>query len=386
MIIFSYNFLQVIFFPIFILIAFYRVLIKKETLNSLLQKLFCLFKFSKISNYEYLIHFSSIGELNSIDFLIKKLKEEKILLTCSTLSSYSLANNKYERLDIIFLPLDFRWNVVNFLSRVKINKIIWVDSEIWPNWLIQSRKKNIKNILVNARLSEKSYLRWRNFTSLSKELGKKYNLIFAKSMNDKKKFESIFFNKVLYFGNLKFYQSVKLNSEKKNVVCFASIHKNEFSQIKEIIKHINNSKIDEFIIIPRHIQFSNQLKKIFRHNNNLKISILDEFGKNNKVYEKSKVVFMGGSLISHGGQNPIEPLSRGCKIISGIHVDNFIEVYSELENLLLAKTSKNNDLKEIASMIEELMINEKNNDLIIEKYFKSKTENLGLLVNQIKEC
>jgi len=118
----------------------------------------------------------------------------------------------------------------------------------------------------------------------------------------------------------------------------------------------------------------------------LKISILDEFGKNNKVYEKSKVVFMGGSLISHGGQNPIEPLSRGCKIISGVHVDNFIEVYSELENLLLAKTSKNNDLKEIASMIEELIINEKNNDLIIEKYFKSKTENLGLLVNQIKEC
>ena len=109
-------------------------------------------------------------------------------------------------------------------------------------------------------------------------------------------------------------------------------------------------------------------------------------GKNNKVYEKSKVVFMGGSLISHGGQNPIEPLSRGCKIISGFHVDNFIEVYSELENLLLAKTSKNNDLKEIASMIEELMINEKNNELIIEKYFKSKTENLGLLVNQIKEC
>ena len=132
--------MQVIFFPIFILIAFYRVLIKKETLNSLLQKLFCLYKFSKTSNYEYLIHFSSIGELNSIDFLIKKLKEEKILLTCSTLSSYSLANNKYERLDIIFLPLDFRWNVVNFLSRVKINKIIWVDSEIWPNWLIQSTK------------------------------------------------------------------------------------------------------------------------------------------------------------------------------------------------------------------------------------------------------
>ena len=58
MIIFSYNFLQVIFFPIFILIALYRVLIKKENLDSLLQKLFCLFKFSRISNYEYLIHFS----------------------------------------------------------------------------------------------------------------------------------------------------------------------------------------------------------------------------------------------------------------------------------------------------------------------------------------
>lgn len=386
MIIFSYNFLQIVFFPIFVLIAVYRVLIRKETLHSLSQKLFCLFDFAKINNCEFLIHFSSIGELNSISFLIKNFKGKKIILSCSTLSSYSLAKKKYEDFDIIFLPLDFQWNVISFLSKVTIKKIIWIDSEIWPNWLIHSKKKNIKNILVNGRLSEKSYSRWKKFSSLSKELGKKYNLIFAKSINDKDKFETIFSKNVLYLGNLKFYQTLKFKSDKKNIICFASIHKNEFNQVAEIIELINKNDVHEVIIIPRHIHYSNELRKKFINSRSSKISILDKFGKNNEVYEKSKLVFMGGSLISHGGQNPIEPLSKGCMIISGRHINNFLEIYNELENLLLAKVSKNNDLKEIAYMIQEVFNNEKNNRLIIEEYFKTKTKNLDLLVSEIKKC
>ena len=147
MIIFSYNFLQIIFFPIFLLIAFFRIIFKKENFTSFTQKVFCDYNFTELNEFDYLIHFSSIGELNSIDYLVENLSNKKILLTCSTLSSYNLAKKKYQKYPIIFLPLDFKWNINKFLNYIKIKKIIWIDSEIWPNWLtISKRKKNKKYI------------------------------------------------------------------------------------------------------------------------------------------------------------------------------------------------------------------------------------------------
>ena len=152
MIIFSYNFLQIIFFPIFLLIALLRIIFKKENFTSFTQKVFCNYNFSELKEFDYQIHFSSIGELNSINYLVENLSTPKILLTCSTLSSYNLATKKYQKYKVIFLPLDFKWNINKFLQYIKIKKIIWIDSEIWPNWLVISKRKKIKNILVNGRL------------------------------------------------------------------------------------------------------------------------------------------------------------------------------------------------------------------------------------------
>ena len=190
MIIFSYNFLQVIFFPIFLFITFIRIIFKKENFNSFNQKVLCNYNFSELNEFDYLIHFSSIGELNSIDYLVENLSNTKILLTCSTLSSYNLAKKKYQKYLIIFLPLDFKWNINKFLNHIKIKKIIWIDSEIWPNWLIASKRKKIKSILVNGRLSDKSFSRWMSFSSFSKLLGSQYSLVIAKSLEDKKNLRS----------------------------------------------------------------------------------------------------------------------------------------------------------------------------------------------------
>ncbi|GIR65306.1 MAG: hypothetical protein CM15mP70_04130 [Pelagibacteraceae bacterium] len=168
MIIFSYNILQIIFFPIIFFIALFRIIFNKENFTSFTQKFLCNYNFSELDKFDYLIHFSSIGELNSINYLIENLSTKKILLTCSTLSSYNLAKKKYQKYSVIFLPLDFKWNINKFLQHIKIKKIIWIDSEIWPNWLIISKRKKIKNILINGRLSDKSFSRWKNFSSFSK--------------------------------------------------------------------------------------------------------------------------------------------------------------------------------------------------------------------------
>ena len=386
MIFFSYNFLQILFFPIFVLLALFRIVLNKENLKSIKQKILCNYNFTKLRELDHLIHFSSIGELNSINYLIENLSTKKIILSCSTLSSYNLAKKKYQNFLIIFLPLDFSWNINKFLSRTNIKKIIWIDSEIWPNWLIISKRKKIKNILINGRLSEKSYSRWSNFSSFAQLLGSQYSLIFAKSYDDKIKFENIFKKNVFHFGNLKFYQKLNLINNKKNIICFASIHKEEFEKVLEIIQYLNFSSIEKIIIIPRHVHFSSKLQSMIKQNYVNKIFILDKFGENDSAYESAKLTFMGGSLFEHGGQNPLEPLSKGCFVLSGQYINNFKEIYSELENLSLAKVLNFNNAQEISSMMNKYIDMEINNHQDIQDYFNLNTKQLRLIIDKVEEC
>jgi 3-deoxy-D-manno-octulosonic-acid transferase len=386
MIFFSYNFLQILFFPIFFLLALFRIFLNKENLKSIKQKILCNYNFTKLRELDHLIHFSSIGELNSINYLIENLSTKKIILSCSTLSSYNLAKKKYQNFLIIFLPLDFSWNINKFLSHTNIKKIIWIDSEIWPNWLIISKRKRIKNILINGRLSEKSYSRWSNFSSFAQLLGSQYSLIFAKSFDDKIKFENIFKKNVFHFGNLKFYQKLNLINNKKNIICFASIHKEEFEKVLEIIQYLNFSSIEKIIIIPRHVHFSSKLQSMIKQNYVNKIFILDKFGENDSAYESAKLTFMGGSLFEHGGQNPLEPLSKGCFVLSGQYINNFKEIYSELENLSLAKVLNFNNAQEISSMMNKYIDMEINNHQDIQDYFNLNTKQLRLIIDKVEEC
>lgn len=386
MIFFSYNFLQILFFPIFFLLALFRIVLNKENLKSIKQKILCNYNFTKLRELDHLIHFSSIGELNSINYLIENLSTKKIILSCSTLSSYNLAKKKYQNFLIIFLPLDFSWNINKFLSRTNIKKIIWIDSEIWPNWLIISKRKKIKNILINGRLSEKSYSRWSNFSSFAQLLGSQYSLIFAKSFDDKIKFENIFKKNVFHFGNLKFYQKLNLINNKKNIICFASIHKEEFEKVLEIIQYLNFSSIEKIIIIPRHVHFSSKLQSMIKQNYVNKIFILDKFGENDSAYESAKLTFMGGSLFEHGGQNPLEPLSKGCFVLSGQYINNFKEIYTELENLSLAKVLNDNNAQEISSMMNKYIDMEINNHQDIQDYFNLNTKQLRLIIDKVEEC
>ena len=386
MIFFSYNFLQILFFPIFFLLALFRIVLNKENLKSIKQKILCNYNFTKLRELDHLIHFSSIGELNSINYLIENLSTKKIILSCSTLSSYNLAKKKYQNFFIIFLPLDFSWNINKFLSRTNIKKIIWIDSEIWPNWLIISKRKKIKNILINGRLSEKSYSRWSNFSSFAQLLGSQYSLIFAKSYDDKIKFENIFKKNVFHLGNLKFYQKLNLINNKKNIICFASIHKEEFEKVLEIIQYLNFSSIEKIIIIPRHVHFSSKLQSMIKQNYVNKIFILDKFGENDSAYESAKLTFMGGSLFEHGGQNPLEPLSKGCFVLSGQYINNFKEIYTELENLSLAKVLNNNNAQEISSKMNKYIDMGIDNHQDIQDFFDLNTKQLRLIIDKVEEC
>ncbi len=383
--IFSYNIILTFFYPIILLIGMMRLSFRKENYLSFQQKFFANHDYSKFQKVNIIIHFASIGELNSIKFLLDKLNNEGILLTCSTLSSYNLSKKKYPHINIIFLPIDFQWNVKRFISNINVEKILWIDSEIWPNWLNYSKKAKIKNILVNGRLSKKSYTNWIKIKSFSTYLGKKYELIFAKSVEDKDRLYKVFQSEIYYFGNLKFYLDVSIPKGKKNNLCFASIHKAEFEKIIQIISKLDLNLFESIIIIPRHIQFSNDLKMMLGENLKNKIEIHKKYGETQTIFDNSKIVFMGGSLIHRGGQNPLEALARGCYIISGEYNDNFKDQYLDLVKLNLASIV-NNDTSMISSKINDLVdLNFDNSNLIV-NYFKDNKKNLNKMIEMIQQC
>ncbi len=234
-------------------------------------------------------------------------------------------------------------------------------------------------------MSNKSYTSWKKLNFLSVYLGKKYELILAKSLEDKKKLNEIFKREVFYFGNLKFYLKVNTSTEKKNTLCFASIHRAEFESIMNIISRLNIELYDSITIIPRHIQFANDLKLLFDKNFNNKIKVHERFGESEFIFDNSKIVFMGGSLINHGGQNPLEALARGCYILSGKFNENFKDQYLDLERLGLASIIDNN-LNEISMKINDLIKLNFDNSYLISKYFEDNKKYFNKMIEMIEKC
>tara|TARA_B100000029_G_scaffold332966_1_gene325131 strand:- start:2446 stop:3234 length:789 start_codon:yes stop_codon:yes gene_type:complete len=216
----------------------------------------------------------------------------------------------------------------------------------------------------------KSFKRWKKIKSFSKEIFKKFDLCLAQNIETQKRLNILGAKKIINRGNLKFTTSKKVKTDfleknkliffknKKILITAASTHYNEENFI--IKNHLHFKNIKKFkkiisIIVPRHIERTNEIKKeiekyslkVHLHSSNKKIDpnidiyIVDAYGELNKFYRISNTVFMGGSLIKHGGQNPLEPAKFGCKIIHGPNVNNFSEIYEKLKNMNISTVFSN---------------------------------------------
>lgn len=383
--IYIYNLIQILTYPILVLYFFLRVILKKETIESVSQKLFI--NDSSNNVYDYIVHVSSVGELNSINFLFQRLfLNKKVLITCSTLTAYKLAKKRYINNHVKFLPVDLFILVKIFIKKNKTKKFIWIDSEIWPNYLYLLRIKKVKNYLINARISQKSFDRWSYLSNFICKIGSNYERIFASSKEDQHKFAKLLNRDIEFHGNLKFFQKSNITKKSKKIICFGSIHYQEFKEIVRIISKLDFKNLDEIIIIPRHPIYVELLKEEVKRSGliNSKISIVDQMGLNIDNYKKSKITFMGGSLFNHGGQNPLEPVSCGSFVITGAFIHNFDSIYQELleENLCYIFKGSDNDL--LTSYIETMMKikNPINNDKL-EEIFSKKISNLENIINKI---
>jgi len=354
------------------------------------------------------LHFASVGEAMSVIPLIENFVEEKkidkILLTSITLSSGKILEKKFQGNEKVihqFLPLDIPVFIKKFLDHWKPNLSIFVDSEIWPNLILQINKQKIPLVLVNARITKKTYKRWNFFINFANKIFSKFDLCLASNKESEKFLETLGAKNVKNYGNLKFSNtnnSANINLEdsfiskvqNKKIWCSASTHEPE--EILCAKTHIEIKKKHKdilTIIIPRHIDRVAEINKellkldlkvvlssnLIEFNFDTDILLVDSYGKSLKFYNIAKYVFVGKSLvkslINDSGQNPIEPAKLGCKIFHGPYVSNFIEVFDYLKNLGITKEV--NNYKELSVVL----LNEFDKNVDKNYQIKSKIEDYG---------
>ena len=363
-------------FPIFFLILCLRIILKKETFESLYQKTFPQKNFNFKSDSCIWFHAASIGEALSIFPIINDIKKRRentfILITTNTLSSAKIVREKmknYEDIDHKFFPLDNPIIIRRFLNIWKPKLAIFIDSEIWPNFLSILKEKNTKLVLLNARITNKTLNRWKHVQFSAKKIFNYFDLCLPCSNESEKNLKQIGVNKIKYIGNIKFsqdYDFKKFDRINKTIMskskfwCAASIHDGE----DEFVLNAHLKLREKFknlitFIIPRHIintqkiyqksiskglssQILSQDDVVFE---NKEIIIVNSFGLLPEFFNYCKNVFIGKSLINKfkkdGGQNPIEAAKNGCKIFYGPNISNFTEIYNYLDSLQISQEVKN---------------------------------------------
>ena len=399
---FWYKFLTYLFYPFAPIYLYLRKLKKKEDPKRYIEKLSNI-NLKRDNGFLIWIHVASVGEAMSIlpiiEEFIKEKKIDQVLLTSITVSSGSILEKRYSQNPKVihqFLPLDIPIFTRKFLEHWKPNLSIFIDSEIWPNLILQTSEKKIPLLLINARITEKSFNRWRLAKNFAKKIFEKFDLCIASNKESENFLKTLGARKIKNYGNLKFSETkkntdYKLNSsflekiKNRKIWCAASTHPTEeilCAKAHLDIKKIYNNVLT--IIVPRHIDRSEKIgaelsslnlkvafySKLNQMNENTDILIVDSYGESLKFYNISKYVFVGKSLVKtltlNSGQNPIEPARFGCKIFHGPNVSNFTEIYDYLKTLNVTKKVNTSDELSL-SIVEEFKEDKDKNDEMIKK-------------------
>ena len=417
---FWYRFFTYLFYPFAPIYLYFRKIRKKEDSISYREKLSKI-EISREEGFLIWFHVASVGEAMSILPLIESCMEEKkinkILLTSITLSSGKILKKRFnQNAKVIhqFLPLDISVWTSKFLEHWKPNLSIFIDSEIWPNLISQISEKKIPLLLINARITKKSFKRWKLIISFAKKIFEKFDLCIVSNKESENFLKILGAKNIKNYGNLKF-SNIKNDLNKKldpdflnkiknrKIWCAASTHPTE-----EMLCAMSHLKIKESynniltIIIPRHIDRIEKIRKELSNLNlkivlyskldqidiNTDILLIDTYGEASIFYNISKYVFVGKStiksLIMDSGQNPIEPARLGCKIFHGPNVSNFVEIYEYLRTLGVTKQVNNSNELSI-SLIEEFKENKGEKSNIKEEIHNYGQNILNNVIEELKK-
>ena len=303
---------------------------------------------------------ASVGEMMSVLPLIERIKARGfgMLVTSGTITSANLARQRLPHGAIHqFIPLDLPGYVERFLSHWRPSLALFVESDLWPNMIVATKQRGVPMILLNGRLSERSYQRWRRLPRTIEALLQRFDLCLMRSTTDAEHFSALGAPRLSVVGNLKLDVPQLPVEENKLValsaafmgrptIAAASTHPGE----EEVIVEVHARLKQKFpnlvtIIAPRHPDRGPEVAAIAAHRGlaavlrtsgtspgkATDIYVCDTVGELGIIYRIAPVVFMGGSLVAHGGQNPIESIKHGAAVLHGPFISNFAEVYAALD-------------------------------------------------------
>jgi 3-deoxy-D-manno-octulosonic-acid transferase len=321
-------------------------------------------------------HAASVGEANAvlpvIDAIAAEHPEIGLLLTTGTVTSAKLARARLPKGAVHqYVPLDNQDYVRRFLEHWRPDLAVFVESEIWPNLVLETNALNIPLVLVNGRMSFRSFRRWRNRPGLSRPLFSAFGLVLAQNERFAQRFTALGAARAVPVGNLKIDAPpppVDLAGHKKlsaalagrSVWLAASTHPGEDDIAAVAHLAMKGTRPDLLtIIVPRHPDRGPFIARLLT-NSNLKVAlrsegklpdastdiyIADTIGELGLFYNLVPVAFIGGSLVPHGGQNPMEAIKLGAAVVTGPHWRNFADAYEELlASGGCAQVSEANDL------------------------------------------
>src|SRR5580698_7127926 len=311
---------------------------------------------------------ASGGEVLAAAALIEKLRalNIRILLSSGTVTSAAIVAKRFPP-DIIhqYVPYDSPRYVARFLDHWRPSLALFVESDLWPNLILSSAARRLPMVLINGRMSHRSFPRWRRVSGTISALLGQFEVCLAQSRVDAERFTVLGSRNVITTGNLKFdvpappadlarLERLMSVTRGRPLIVAASTHPGE----EEILLEAHRTLAGFFpslltVIVPRHpgrgeaiarMIEGNRLHASLRSREELPtattdIYVADTMGEMGLFYRLSPIVFMGGSLVQHGGQNPIEAVKLGASIVHGPHVFNFTDVYEALDSVGGARTA-----------------------------------------------
>lgn len=306
------------------------------------------------------IHAASVGETNSVIPLIEQIVEigARVLFTSGTVTSAAIAEKRLPKGAFHqFFPLDIVPYVCRFLDHWRPDMALFVESEMWPVTMSELNQRDIPLIVVNGRMSERSYARWSKVPSAVHQMFGNMPLCLAQTNEDAERYRALGVSNVEVTGNLKFdvpplgandneLAAMRRQIGDRPVWIAASTHPGEerlFAEAHRRMALRNPGLLT--IIAPRHPERGEDLEKEIRSivshvqcrtkdatiRPDTEIYLSDTVGELGLIYRLSRIAFVGGSLVEHGGQNPIEPARLGCAILHGPNVTNFHDIYAALD-------------------------------------------------------
>ena len=299
-------------------------------------------------------HSCSFGEAKAISPIVEKIPKEHLRMSTTTQTGFS-AICEYTK-QSRYLPFE----ILLFWWMQPQKVLVVMEAEFWYLLFALAQKKGAKTLLINARMSDKSFHKYKRMTWLYRQIFKHIDEVYAQTQTDKERLESLGAQNVCVTGNIKLSKlpepSKKLLKPESLLVCGASTHEGEEELILDAFVNLKKEQPDaKLVLAPRHPERFEKVEKMmleymskhgldtqkYSENKNIEsdIVLLDALGELVNVYAVSDIVILGGAFAPIGGHNAAEAAQFGCKIISGKHYFNQRDIFQAIEGIAIVENS-----------------------------------------------